>query len=172
MQKSTAISVYGLTLIGLRIADAILTRRLIEAHGRGVKELNPLVSTDSVLSVFFSPAPVTVSIAFFAMFSLMVFYPEQTFSAYSDRGSSIKSMTAKAVLGMPFLILAFVLLAVIQNSSILFLGASVWPEAVREWKVANPVLALFCLAMVLELVFGPLFRKAMLALLINVKTAP
>jgi len=85
--------------------------------------------------------------------------------AYHDTGSSFSSIAAKVFLGSPLLLLAFMLVAVIQNTSIWYTGGSLWPDVIRDWKVENPLLALISIGMILELFFGHFFRTAVLALL-------
>lgn len=165
MLRFLIISFFALALLLLRLLDSILTRRLVESHGDGVRELNPFVDASSLLSVFFSPVPVVVTLGVILVFAWMINHPREVMLAYHDTGSSFSSIVAKVLLGSPLVILAFMLLAVVQNASIWYLGGSLWPAVVRNWKVENPLLALFSIAMTLELLFGHFFRKAVLSLL-------
>lgn len=165
MLRFLIISFFALALLLLRLLDSILTRQLVESRGDGVRELNPFVDTSSLLSIFFSPVPVVITLGFILLFAWMLNHPRDVMLAYHDTGSSFSSIVAKAVLGSPLFGLAVMLVAVIQNASIWYTGGSLWPDVIRNWKVENPLLALLSIAMILETLFGHFFRKAMLALL-------
>lgn len=165
MLRFLIISFFALALLLLRLLDSILTRQLVESYGDGVRELNPFVDTSSLLSIFFSPVPVVITLGAVVVFAWMINYPRGVMLAYHDTGSSFSSIAAKVFLGSPLLLLAFMLVAVIQNASIWYTGGSLWPDVIRNWKVENPLLALISIGMVLEISFGHFFRKAVLALL-------
>lgn len=165
MLRFLIISFFALALLLLRLLDSILTRRLVESHGNGVQELNPFVDTSSLPSIFFSPVPVMVTLGVILLFAWMINRPRAVMLAYHDTGGSFSSIVAKVLLGAPLLLFAFMLVAVIQNASIWYLGGSLWPDVIRNWKVENPLLALLSIAMTLEIFFGHFFRKAVLALL-------
>lgn len=165
MKKLIVVLAFALALCGLRLADSILTQRLLEAHGDGVKELNPFINTESALTVFLSPVPVMIGLIAFALFSWMVFRPEKTLAAYEDAGASVSSILAKAILGGPLLIIVLLAVAVMQNSFLLVQGGSLWPTAIRMWKIDNPVLFLAALGLVLEVCLGGFLRRTMVAIL-------
>lgn len=165
MLRFRVVLVFAIALCVARVLDSVLTRRLVEAYGNGVKELNIFVDTGSVLSVFLSPLPVVVSLGALSLFAWMIYHPKVISLAYYDAGNSVSSILAKVLLGFPFLILAVIAAAVMQNASVWYFGGSLWPDAIRKWKVENPMLFLFSLVMAIDILFGRFFRKAMLGLL-------
>jgi hypothetical protein len=165
MKKLIVVLAFAFTLCSLRLADSILTRRLLAAAGNGVKELNPFINTESVLKVFLSPVPVMIGLIAVALFLWMVVRPERTLAAYEDAGASVSSILVKGILGGPLLIIVLLTVAVMQNSFIFFHGESLWPAAIRTWKIDNPVLALATLALVLEVCLGGFLRRTMVSIL-------
>jgi len=165
MSKFRVVSAFAVALCVARVLDSILTRRLVESYGNGVKELNVLVDTGSVVSIFLSPLPVVVSLGALSLFAWMIYRSKDISIAYFDAGSSVSSILARVLLGFPFLSLAVIAAAVMQNASIWYFGSSLWPDAIRKWKVENSMLFLFLFVMAIEILFGNFFRKAMLGIL-------
>lgn len=165
MHRRTIVFAFVLAVSTLRFLDSILTSNLVNLYGNQVKEFNPFVNTDSVWSIFFSPVPVVVILAFLYLTIWMFNHPRVVLIAYQDSRNSFFSLWTKAILGAPFLILSLMMVAVLQNACIWYFGEGLWPEVMESWMWRNPVLTLFLIGLSIEILFGYFFRKAMLGLL-------
>jgi hypothetical protein len=88
MPRVTIVIGFAVALGVARLLDSILTSRLVNLHGNGVKELNPFVNTESVFSIFFSPVPVIIMLGFLFLFAWMIYHSQDVLLAYQDASGS------------------------------------------------------------------------------------
>jgi hypothetical protein len=132
MKKTSMVIAYLATLLALRAADAFLTYQVVEVR-QIARELNPLMTTGSVISGLLSPASMIVCIAVTAVFGWMVFRSERLLADEAMWRRSMSLASFKIYPDVPMLLLAILGLAVLQNFTLLVLGTSLLPAAINDY---------------------------------------
>jgi hypothetical protein len=159
---------YAFVLASLRLVDSLVTHALVSSPTRGIKELNPFAKTDGLLAVFLSPVLLTVTLLVLGLFIWMVYHPMKILDLYEDKRPSIWSTALREIIDIPFLTLAFIALAVVNNTSLLVFNRPLLPGVINDFMVSSPVIGLICLVAALSVLGGNFFKGAMLTILRHV----
>jgi|688.fasta_scaffold402512_3 hypothetical protein len=159
---------YAFALASLRLVDSLVTHALVSSPTRGITELNPFATTDDLLAVFLSPVLFTVALLALGLFIWMVYHPMKILDLYEDERPSIWSTAVREIIDIPFLLLAFIALAVVNNTSLLVFNRPLLPGVINDFMVSSPVIGLICLVAALSVLGGNCFKGAMLTILRHV----
>jgi len=164
MRKIVVFLVFFTILSFLRILDSMLTFEALRHQPDTIKELNPFAYTDSAMAVFISPIPLAIYSLSILQFATMLFRPVDTLR--NGKSGFFWNLLIKDSIEFPLLILLFMLLSVLQNTSLLFLESPLMPAFLDTLMYENPIIGLMGFFFILWIATGRLLKKFTIKIII------